>query len=66
MIAAATVDGGELAWRLTQVSVGIKIFGSRAIVPIAGKLLFGESGHENVQSHSLCFPLHIHIAKDNI
>jgi hypothetical protein len=25
VIAAATVDGGELTWRLTQISAGIKI-----------------------------------------
>ena len=65
VIAAATVDGGELAWKLTQISAGIKICDPRAVDPITGELLFGESGHENVQSRSLCFPLQIHIAKDN-
>ncbi len=65
VIAAATVDGGELAWKLTQVSAGIKICDPRAIDPTTGNLLFGESGHDNVQSRSLCFPLHVHISKDN-
>jgi hypothetical protein len=63
VIAAATVDGGELAWKLTQISAGIKICDPRAVDPITGELLFGESGHENVQSRSLCFPLQIHIEK---
>jgi len=62
---AATVDGGELAWQLTQVSAGIKICDERAIDPLTGQRLFGDSGHERVQSRYVCFPLHVHIAKDN-
>ncbi len=63
--AAATVDGGELAWQLTQVSAGLKICDSRAINPLTGQRLFGESGYDRVQSRYVCFPLHVHIAKDN-
>ncbi len=59
------MDRGELAWKLTQISAGIKICDPRAIDPLTGRLLFGESGDENLQSPSLCFPLHVHIAKDN-
>jgi hypothetical protein len=62
---AATVDGGELAWQLTQVSAGIKICDERAVDPLTGKHLFGDSGYDNVQSRYVCFPLHVHIAKDN-
>ena len=62
---AATVDGGELAWRLTQVSGGIKICDPRAIDPRTGEKLFGECGTKNVQSQYNCFPLHVRIAKDN-
>jgi hypothetical protein len=62
---AATVDGGELAWKLTQISAGIKICDEKALDPRTGRLLFGESGHDGVQSRSHCFPLVVHIAKDN-
>jgi hypothetical protein len=62
---AATVDGGELAWQLTQVSAGVKICDERAINPLTGQRLFGESGYDKVQSRYVCFPLYVHIAKDN-
>lgn len=62
---AATVDGGELAWQLTQVSAGIKICDARAKDPRTGQDLFGESGHKHVQSRNVCFPLHVHITKDS-
>jgi hypothetical protein len=50
----ATVDGGELAWQLTQVSAGIKICDERAVNPLTGKHMFGETGYENVQSRYVC------------
>jgi len=62
---AATVDGGELSWQLTQISAGVKICDARAIDPRSGQLLFSESGYKQVQSRNVCFPLRIHIAKDN-
>jgi hypothetical protein len=62
---AATVDGGELAWKLTQVSAGIKLIDPHTINPLTGELLFGDSGHFKVQSRNVCYPLHVHIAKDN-
>lgn len=66
VIAAATVDRGKLAWKkLTQISAGIKKCDPRAIDPITGRLLFSESGDENLQSDSLCFPRHAHTAKDS-
>jgi len=34
---AATVDGGELAWQLTQVSAGVKICDERAVDPLTGQ-----------------------------
>jgi hypothetical protein len=43
----------------------MKIVDERSIDPRSGKLLFGEDGTENVQSSSHCFPLQVHIAKDN-
>jgi hypothetical protein len=55
VLVAATVDGGELAWKLTQVSAGIKICDPQAIDPLIGRLLFGESGHDNLQSQSHCY-----------
>jgi hypothetical protein len=64
-ILAATVDGGQLAWKITQISAGLKIIDPRSINPRTGELLFGESGADNIQSSIHCFPLYVHIAKDN-
>ncbi len=49
VLMAATVDGGELPWSLTQVSAGIKIVDSRAKGPVTGRLLFGNTGYDRVQ-----------------
>jgi hypothetical protein len=65
VLLAATVDGGDLAWNVTQVSAGIKMIDRRAVNPVSGTLLFGSSGHEKIQSRFNCYPLHIIIAKDN-
>lgn len=65
VLMAATCDGGDLAWKLTQVSAGVKIVDPRAIDPRTGRLLFGESGYAKVQSCTVCYPLHIYLAKDN-
>jgi hypothetical protein len=62
---AATVDGGSLAWKLSHVSAGIKFCDERTINPLSGRLLFGDSGCDKLQSRNVCYPLHIHIAKDN-
>jgi hypothetical protein len=42
------VDGGELAWKLTQISAGIKICNEKALDPQTGRLLFGESWYDGV------------------
>ena len=65
VLLAATVDGGDLAWNITQVSAGIKMIDRRAINPVSGSLLFGNSGHNKIQSRFNCYPLHVVIAKDN-
>ncbi len=65
VLLAATVDGGQLAWKLTQISAGIKLVDPRSINPRTGELLFGETGVDNVQSSTHCFPLYVYIAKDN-
>ena len=62
---AATVDGGALAWKLSHVSAGIKFCDERTTDPLSGRLLFGDSGFEKIQSRNVCYPLHVHIAKDN-
>jgi hypothetical protein len=33
VLLAATVDGGQLAWKLTQISAGIKMVDERSINP---------------------------------
>ncbi len=62
---AAPCDGGDLAWKLTQISVGVKIVDPWAIDPCTGDLLFGENGLTKVQSNTVCYPLHYYLAKDN-
>jgi hypothetical protein len=62
---AATVDGGALAWKLSHVSAGIKFCDERTINPLSGRLLFGDSGCEKLQSRNVCYPLYVYIAKDN-
>ena len=62
---AATVDGGELSWNVTQVSAGIKIVDDRALDPLSGLPLFGHSGHDRIQSKFHCYPLYVIIGKDN-
>jgi hypothetical protein len=47
---SATVDGGDLAWGLTQVSAGVKIVDYKAIDSLTGAKLFGDSGYEKIQS----------------
>ncbi len=54
---AATVDRvGELAWKLTQISAGIKLIDPHTINPLTGELLFGDSRHFKVQSRNVCYP----------
>ncbi len=61
---AATVDSGQLSWNLTQISAGIKMV-ERSINLQTGELLFDESESDIIQSSIHCFPLYVHIAKDN-
>ena len=61
----ATVDGGTLAWKLTQVPASIKFYDKRTINPLTGRNLFGATGFDNVQSRSVCFPLFVCIEKDD-
>ncbi len=56
---AAAIDGGDLSWNVTQVSARLSMIDSRAIEPIRGGLLFGDSGHDKVQSKYNCYPLYI-------
>lgn len=56
---AAAIDGGDLSWNVTQVSARLNMIDSRAIEPISGGLLFGDSGHDKVQSKYNCYPLYI-------
>jgi len=62
---AATVDGGALAWKLSHVSAGIKFCDERTINPLSGLRMFTDTGYDKVQSRHVCYPLHVHIAKDN-
>jgi hypothetical protein len=62
---AATVDGGALAWKLTHVSAGIKFCDERTINPLTGRLLFGPTGFDKLQSRNVCYPMYVIIAKDN-
>jgi len=61
---AATVDGGDLSWNVTQVSAGLKIVDPQAIEPVSGRPLFGNTGYDKVQSKFHCYPLYVIIGKD--
>jgi hypothetical protein len=65
VLLAATVDGGDLAWKVTQVSAGKKMVDHRAINPVSGMLLFGDSGYDKVQSRYNCYTLYVIFSKDN-
>jgi hypothetical protein len=56
VVMAATVDGGELAWKVTQISAGIKFIDPHTKDPLTGQLLFGDMGYEKLQSCSICYP----------
>jgi hypothetical protein len=58
---AAIVDGGDLAWKLTRVSDGLKTCSPKAIDPLTGEKLFNECATKLVQSRCVCFPLHHHL-----
>jgi hypothetical protein len=62
---AATVDGGELVWKLVQVLAGIEFVDPYTINPLRAELLFGDSRPSKAQSRNVCYPLHVHIAKYN-
>ena len=62
---AATVDPGQLSWKVTQISAGIKLNDKHDIDPRTKEPLFGDTGYDKLQSCNVCFPLHIHIAVDN-
>ncbi len=55
----AMCDGGELIWKLTQVSA------ERAVDPLTGSLLFGDIVFHKVQSQNERLLLHIYIANDD-
>jgi hypothetical protein len=47
VVMAATVDGGELAWKVMQISAGIKFANPHTKDPLTGQLLFGDTGYKN-------------------
>ncbi len=65
VIMAATCDRGDLTWKLKQVCqhTTSRSKGSRSFVWLS---FFGDSGYDKVQSHNVCFPLHVHMGKDNM
>ncbi len=61
---AVTFDGGSVSRFLGHVTGGYKLVDKRAKHPKTKEALFGESGHEKMQSHVHCFPIKIALAKD--
>ena len=55
VIMSSTCDGGQLAYKLNQVSAGVKLVDKHTIDPLSGQLLFGASGNDEVQSRNVCF-----------
>ncbi len=62
---AVTFDGAKISRFLSHVTGGFKLVDRRCINPKTGLFLFGESGHEKLQSHIHCFPVKVAIAKDS-
>ncbi len=62
---AVTFDGGSVSRFLSHVTGGFKLVDSRAINPRTHGPLFGESGHDKLQSHVHCFPIKMAMAKDS-
>jgi hypothetical protein len=61
---AVTFDGGSISRFLGHVTGGYKLVDSRCKNPKTQEPLFGDSGHDNVQSHIYCFPIKMALAKD--
>jgi hypothetical protein len=59
-----TFDGGSVSRFLGHVTGGFKLVDSRAKHPVTKEFLFGDSGHEKLQSHVHCFPVKMAMAKD--
>jgi len=61
---AVTFDGGSVSRFLGHVTGGYKLVDKISKHPKTKVALFGESGHEKMQSHVHCFPIKIALAKD--
>jgi hypothetical protein len=54
---AVTCDGGSISRFLGHVIGGFTLVDSRCKTPKTGEPLFGDSGHDKVQSHIYYFPI---------
>jgi hypothetical protein len=61
---AVAFDSGSVSHFLGHVTGGSKLVDSRAKHPVTKDFLFGDSGHEKLQSHVHCFPVKMAMAKD--
>ncbi len=61
---AVTCDGGSISRFLGHVIGGFTLVDSRCKTPKTGEPLFGDRGHDKVQSHIYCFPIKMALAKD--
>ncbi len=62
---AVTFDGGSVSHFLGHVTGGLKLVDSRSKHPRTIDPLFGDSGHDKLQSHIHCFPIKMALAKDS-
>jgi hypothetical protein len=60
---AVRFDGGSVSRFLGLVTGGFQLVDSRCIYPKTQEPLFGDSGHEKVQSYVYCFPIKMALAK---
>lgn len=61
-----SIDGATLTKFLGHVMAGFKIKDRKAICPITGKPLFVvQTGWNKLQSRQTCFPLHLHMGREN-
>jgi hypothetical protein len=62
---AVTFDGRTVSHFLGHITGGFKLVDSRSKHPKTKDPLFGDSGHDKLQSHIHCFPIKMAMAKDS-
>jgi len=63
---AASMDGAELSWKVSQVMAGIKLTNAQTKDQKNNNTFWlGDDGITGVQSHDVCFPLKVVIGRQH-